>query len=151
MSLRKHYRKVTVALKVKDLKDQISAIERKKRVAAVYKAGNFHRKNLLVNDGSLEAALSMVVDSGAEIFKDPPIIAAIDSVALSNEKLKIKLSSPLRTPNLSPSGPHSLEPLGAELRSYIPPSHGLSISGSNPPFAPTSGVNKFFFLESEPR
>ncbi|KAG7568023.1 hypothetical protein ISN45_Aa04g008610 [Arabidopsis thaliana x Arabidopsis arenosa] len=123
----------------KALKDQISEIGKKKRIAAISMVGNFHRKTLLVDDGSLEAALSIAVDShGAEIPNDPPVATAIcpsvqvgnrevtsspytkrkapDSDTLSNEKIKtVRLSSPLRAPSPLHSVFPSSEPLDPEL------------------------------------
>ncbi|KAG7568056.1 hypothetical protein ISN45_Aa04g008930 [Arabidopsis thaliana x Arabidopsis arenosa] len=123
----------------KALKDQISEIGKKKRIAAISRVGNFHRKTLLVDDGSLEAALSIAVDShGAEIPNDPPVATAIcpsiqvgerevtsspytkrkapDSDTLSNEKIKtVRLSSPLRAPSPLHSVFPSSEPLDPEL------------------------------------
>ncbi|XP_020866139.1 meiosis-specific protein ASY2-like [Arabidopsis lyrata subsp. lyrata] len=62
----------------KALKDQLSEIGKKKRIAAISRVGNFHRKTLLVDDGSLEAAFSIVVDShGADIPNDPPVATAM--------------------------------------------------------------------------
>ncbi|KAG7564438.1 hypothetical protein ISN44_As10g012040 [Arabidopsis suecica] len=113
---------------IKALKDQLSEIRKKKWIAAISKVGSFHRKTLLVDDGSLEAALSSEVDSyGADIPNDPPVATAIcssvrererereetpplctkrkapDSDTLSNERLKtVKLSSPLRAPSFLP-------------------------------------------------
>ncbi|XP_020871364.1 uncharacterized protein LOC110225739 [Arabidopsis lyrata subsp. lyrata] len=123
----------------KALKDQLSEIRKKKRIASISKVGNFHRKTLLVDDGSLEAALSIAVDShGAVIPNDPPVATAIslsaqererevtsspltkrkapDSDTLSNEKLKtVRFSSPLRAPSPLDSVLPSSEPLDPEL------------------------------------
>ncbi|XP_020866243.1 uncharacterized protein LOC110224488 [Arabidopsis lyrata subsp. lyrata] len=123
----------------KALKDQLSEIGRKKRIAAISKVSNFHRKTLLVDDGSLEAALSIAVDvHGAEILNDPPVATAIcpseqeqegevtsspctkrkasDSDTLSNERLKtVRLSSPPRVPSPLHSVFPSSEPLDSEL------------------------------------
>ncbi|KAG7568004.1 hypothetical protein ISN45_Aa04g008420 [Arabidopsis thaliana x Arabidopsis arenosa] len=124
---------------IKALKDQLSEIGKKKRIAAISKVGSFHRKTLLVDDGSLEAALSSAVDSyGADIPNDPPVTTAIcssaqerereetpplctkrkapDSDALSNERLKtVRLSSPLRAPSFLPSVFPSVESSDSEL------------------------------------
>ncbi|KAG7594212.1 hypothetical protein ISN45_Aa01g029790 [Arabidopsis thaliana x Arabidopsis arenosa] len=123
----------------KALKDQLSEIGKKKRIAAISRVGNFHRKTLLVDDGSLEAALSIAVDShGAEIPNDPPVATAVcpsaqererevtssphkkrkapESDTLSNEKLKtVRFSSPLRAPIPLHSVFPSSEPLNPEL------------------------------------
>ncbi|XP_020871375.1 uncharacterized protein LOC110225749 [Arabidopsis lyrata subsp. lyrata] len=132
-------RKMLVETKV--LKDQLSEIGKKKRIDAISRVGNFHRKTLLVDDGSLEAALSIAVDThGAEIPNNPPVATAIcpsaqerererdvtsspytkrkapDSDTLSNEKLKtVRLSSPLRAPSPLHSVFPSSEPLDSEL------------------------------------
>ncbi|KAG7594105.1 hypothetical protein ISN45_Aa01g028850 [Arabidopsis thaliana x Arabidopsis arenosa] len=122
----------------KALKDQLSEIGKKKWIAAISRVGNFHRKTLLVDDGSLEAALSIAVDThGAVIRNDPPVAAAIfpsaqegereitsspctkrkapDSDNLSNERLKsVRLSSPPRAPSPLHSDFPSSEPLGPE-------------------------------------
>ncbi|XP_020871373.1 uncharacterized protein LOC110225747 [Arabidopsis lyrata subsp. lyrata] len=123
----------------KALKDQLSEIGKKKRITVISRVGNFHRKTLLVDDGSLEAALSIAVDShGANIPNDPPVATVIcsyaqdrerdetsslctkrkaqDSDTLSNERLKtVRLSSPPRAPSLSHSVFSSTEPLESEL------------------------------------
>ncbi|KAG7567537.1 hypothetical protein ISN45_Aa04g004030 [Arabidopsis thaliana x Arabidopsis arenosa] len=123
----------------KALKDQISEIGKKKQIAVISRVGNFHRKTLLVDDGSLEAAFSFAVDShGADIPNDPPVATAIrsseqererevisslcskrralDSDTLSNERLKtVRLSSPPRAYSLSHSVFPSLESLDPEL------------------------------------
>ncbi|XP_020877147.1 uncharacterized protein LOC110227396 [Arabidopsis lyrata subsp. lyrata] len=123
----------------KALKDQLSEIGKKKRIAAISRVGNFHRKTLLVDDGSLEAALSIAVGShGADIPNDPPVATAIcssaqerereettslftkrkapDSDTLSNERLKtVRLSSPPRARSLSHSVFPSIEPLESGL------------------------------------
>ncbi|XP_020877115.1 uncharacterized protein LOC110227370 [Arabidopsis lyrata subsp. lyrata] len=119
---------------IKALKDQLSEIGRKKGIAAISRVGNFHRKTLLVDDGSLEAALSTMVDThGAEILNDPPVATAIcpsepgregeitsspcikrkapDSDNLSNERLKtVRLSSPPRVSSPLRSVSPSSEP-----------------------------------------
>ncbi|XP_020880792.1 uncharacterized protein LOC110228299 [Arabidopsis lyrata subsp. lyrata] len=128
---------------IKALKDQLSKIGRKKRIAAIsrsyHRVGNFHRKTLLVDDGSLEAALSAVVDThGAEILNDPPVATAIcpsepgcegeitsspctkrkapDSDNLSNKRLKtVRLSSLPRVSSPLCSVSPSSEPLNSEL------------------------------------
>ncbi|XP_020877129.1 uncharacterized protein LOC110227382 [Arabidopsis lyrata subsp. lyrata] len=124
----------------KALKDQLSEIGKKKRIAAISRVGNFHRKTLLVYDGSLEAALSSAVDShGADIPNDPPVATAIcpsaqegerevtsspctkrkapDSDTLSNERLKtVRLSSLPRVP----SPLHSVFPSSILLDSELP-------------------------------
>ncbi|KAG7567968.1 hypothetical protein ISN45_Aa04g008010 [Arabidopsis thaliana x Arabidopsis arenosa] len=126
---------------IKALKDQLSEIGKKKRIAAISKVGSFHRKTLLVDDGSLEAALSSAVDSyGADIPNDPPVATTIcssvrerereetpplctkrkapDSDTLSNERLKtVRLSSPLRAPSFLPSVFPSVESSDSELTS----------------------------------
>ncbi|KAG7585622.1 Ribonuclease H-like superfamily [Arabidopsis thaliana x Arabidopsis arenosa] len=123
----------------KALKDQLSEIEKKKRIAAISRVGSFHRKTLLVDDGSLEAALSSAVDShGADIPNDPPVATAIcssaqerereetpslctkrkapDSDTLSNERLKtVRLSSPPQAPSFLHSVFPSFEPSDFEL------------------------------------
>ncbi|XP_020883622.1 uncharacterized protein LOC110229089 [Arabidopsis lyrata subsp. lyrata] len=128
-----------ILAKTKALKDQLSEIGKKKWIAPISRVGNFHMKTLLVDDGSLEAALSIAVDShGAEIPNNPPIATAIcpsvqererevtsspytkrkapDSDTLSNEKLKtVRFSSPLRAPSPLHSVFPSLEPLDPEL------------------------------------
>ncbi|XP_020871380.1 uncharacterized protein LOC110225752 [Arabidopsis lyrata subsp. lyrata] len=125
---------------IKALKDQLSEIGRKKRIAAISRVGNFHRKTLLVDDDSLEAALSIAVDiHGAEILNDPPVATTIcpseqeqeggvtsspgtkrkapDSDTLSNERLKtVRLSSLPRVP----SPPHSVFPSSESLDSELP-------------------------------
>ncbi|KAG7583756.1 hypothetical protein ISN44_As08g032720 [Arabidopsis suecica] len=103
---------------IKALKDQLSEIGKKKRIAAISKVGSFHGKTLLVDDGSLEAALSSAVDSyGADIPNDPPRKAP-DSDTLSNERLKtVRLSSPLRAPSFLPSVFPSVESSDYELPS----------------------------------
>ncbi|XP_020874147.1 uncharacterized protein LOC110226546 [Arabidopsis lyrata subsp. lyrata] len=125
---------------IKALKDQLSKIGRKKRIAAISRVGNFHRKTLLVDDGSLEAALSAAVDThGAEILNDPPVATAIcpsepgcegeitsslctkrkalDSDNLSSERLKtVILSSP---PQVS-SPPRFVSPSSETLNSELP-------------------------------
>ncbi|XP_020887767.1 uncharacterized protein LOC110230115 [Arabidopsis lyrata subsp. lyrata] len=124
---------------IKALKDQLSKIGRKKRIAAISRVGNFHRKTLLVDDGSLEVALSAAVDThGAEILNDPLIATVIcpseqgregevtsspctkrkapDSDNLSNERLKtVRLSSPPRVSSPLRSVSPSSEPLNSEL------------------------------------
>ncbi|XP_020880778.1 uncharacterized protein LOC110228293 [Arabidopsis lyrata subsp. lyrata] len=132
---------------IKALKDQLSKIGRKKRIAAISRVGNFHRKTLLVDDGSLEAALSAAVDShGAEILNDPPRKAP-DSDNLSNERLKtVRLSSPPRVSSPLRSVSPSSEPLNSELplpgdrviseeidepRPEAPLSQGLSVRTQN--------------------
>ncbi|XP_020866237.1 uncharacterized protein LOC110224482 [Arabidopsis lyrata subsp. lyrata] len=124
---------------IKALKDPLSKIRRKKRIAAISRVGNFHRKTLLVDDGSLEAALSAAVDThGAEILNDPPVATAIcrsepgcegeitfslctkrkapDSDNLSSERLKtVRLSSPPRVSSPLRSVSPSSEPLNSEL------------------------------------
>ncbi|XP_020877144.1 uncharacterized protein LOC110227395 [Arabidopsis lyrata subsp. lyrata] len=124
---------------IKALKDQLSEIGRKKRIAAISRVGNFHRKTLLVDDGSLEAALSAAVDThGAEILNDPPVATAIcpsepgcegeitsslctkrkapDSDNLSSKRLKtVRLSSPPRVSSPLRSVSPSSEPLNSEL------------------------------------
>ncbi|XP_020890815.1 uncharacterized protein LOC110230910 [Arabidopsis lyrata subsp. lyrata] len=124
---------------IKALKDQLSEIGRKKRIAAISRVGNFHRKTLLVDDGSLEAALSAAVDThGGEILNNPPVATAIcpsepgcdgeitsspctkrnapDSDNLSNERLKtMRLSSPPRVSSPLRSVSPSSEPLNSEL------------------------------------
>ncbi|KAG7528435.1 hypothetical protein ISN45_Un144g000020 [Arabidopsis thaliana x Arabidopsis arenosa] len=124
---------------IKALKDQLSEIGKKKRIAAISKVGSFHRKTLLVDDGSLEAALSSAVDSYGAISlttpqspppfalpqererekKTPPLCTkrkAPDSDALSNERLKtVRLSSPLRAPSFLPSVFPSVESSDSEL------------------------------------
>ncbi|KAG7552351.1 hypothetical protein ISN45_Aa06g029550 [Arabidopsis thaliana x Arabidopsis arenosa] len=78
-----------ILAETKALKDQLSEIGKKKRIAAISKVGNFHKKNLLVDDNSLEAALSMAVDShGAEIPNDPPVATAICFSAQEREREK---------------------------------------------------------------
>ncbi|KAG7599498.1 hypothetical protein ISN44_As06g036810 [Arabidopsis suecica] len=128
-----------IQAETKALKDQLSEIGKKKRIAAISRVGSFHRKTLLVDDGSLEDALSSAVDShGADIPNDPPVATAIcssaqerereetsslctkrkapDSDTLSNEKLKtVRLSSPPRAPSFLQSVFPSLEPLDSEL------------------------------------
>ncbi|KAG7547888.1 hypothetical protein ISN44_As12g030930 [Arabidopsis suecica] len=128
-----------IQAEIKALKDQLSEIGKKKRIAAISRVGNFHRKTLLVDDGSLEAALSSAVDShGANIPNDPPVATAIcssaqerereetfslctkrkaqDSDTLSNERLKtVRLSSPPRAPSFLHSVFPSSEPLDSEL------------------------------------
>ncbi|XP_020866232.1 uncharacterized protein LOC110224478 [Arabidopsis lyrata subsp. lyrata] len=123
----------------KALKDQLFKIGKKKQIAAISRVGNFHRKTLLVDDGSLEAASSIAVDThGAEILNDPPVATAIcpseqeregevtsspctkrkapDSDTLSNERLKtVRLSSPPRVPSPLHSVFPSSEPLDSEL------------------------------------
>ncbi|XP_020874081.1 uncharacterized protein LOC110226494 [Arabidopsis lyrata subsp. lyrata] len=123
---------------IKALKDQLSEIGRKKWIAAISRVGNFHRKILLVDDGSLEAALSAAVDPhGAEILNDPPVATAIcpsepgcegeiisslctkrkapDSDSLSSERLKtVRLSSPPRVFSPLRSVSPSSEPLNSE-------------------------------------
>ncbi|XP_020866141.1 uncharacterized protein LOC110224424 [Arabidopsis lyrata subsp. lyrata] len=118
---------------------QIIDISEKKWIAAISRVGNFHRKTLLVDDGSLEAALSFAVDShGADIPNDPPVATAIfpstqegerevtsspctkrkapDSDTLSNERLKtVRLSSPPQVPSPLHSVFPSSEPLDSEL------------------------------------
>ncbi|XP_020871401.1 uncharacterized protein LOC110225771 [Arabidopsis lyrata subsp. lyrata] len=124
---------------IKALKDQLTEIGRKKRIAAISRVGNFHRKTLLVDDGSLEAALSAAVDThGAEILNNPPVATAIcpsepgcegeitsspctkrkapDSDNLSNQRLKtVRLSSPPRVSSLLRYVSPSSEPLNSEL------------------------------------
>ncbi|XP_020877130.1 uncharacterized protein LOC110227383 [Arabidopsis lyrata subsp. lyrata] len=124
---------------IKALKDQLSEIGRKKRIAAISRVGNFHRKTLLVDDGSLEAALSAAVDThGAKILNNPPVAIATcpsepgcegeitsspctkrkapDSDNLSNERLKtMRLSSPPRVSSPLCSISPSSEPLNSEL------------------------------------
>ncbi|XP_020866120.1 uncharacterized protein LOC110224409 [Arabidopsis lyrata subsp. lyrata] len=76
-----------IQAEIKALKDQLSEIGKKKRIAAISKVGSFHRKTLLVDDGSLEAALSSAVDShGADIPNDPPVATAICSSAQERER-----------------------------------------------------------------
>ncbi|KAG7533319.1 hypothetical protein ISN45_Aa08g009580 [Arabidopsis thaliana x Arabidopsis arenosa] len=128
-----------IQAETKALKDQLSEIGKKKRIAAISRVGNFHRKTLLVDDGSLEAALSSAVDShGADIPNDPPVASAIcfsaqerereetsslctkrkapDSDTLSNERLKtVRLSSPPRAPSFLHSFFPSSETLDSEL------------------------------------
>ncbi|XP_020877166.1 uncharacterized protein LOC110227412 [Arabidopsis lyrata subsp. lyrata] len=123
----------------KALKDQLSEIGKKKQIAVISRVGNFHRKTLLVDDGSVEAALSIAVDThGAEILNDPPVATAIcpseqergeevtsspctkrkapDSDTLSNERLKIvRLISPPRVPSPLHFVFPSSEPLDSEL------------------------------------
>ncbi|XP_020871379.1 uncharacterized protein At3g60930, chloroplastic-like [Arabidopsis lyrata subsp. lyrata] len=124
---------------VKALKDQLSEIGKKKRIAAISRVGNFHRKTLLVDDGSLEAGLSAAVDThGAEILNDPAVATAIcppepgcegeitssprtkrkapDSDNPSNERLKtVRLSSPPRVSSPLRSVSPSSEPFNSEL------------------------------------
>ncbi|KAG7594101.1 hypothetical protein ISN45_Aa01g028810 [Arabidopsis thaliana x Arabidopsis arenosa] len=127
-----------ILAETKALKDQLSEIGKKKRIAAISKVGNFHRKTLLVDDGSLEAALSMAVDThGAEIrpssrYRYLPFCTrererevtssphtkrkVPDSDTLSNEKLKtVRFSSSLQAPSPSHSVLPSSEPLDPEL------------------------------------
>ncbi|XP_020887804.1 uncharacterized protein LOC110230146 [Arabidopsis lyrata subsp. lyrata] len=138
----------------KALKDQLSEIGKKKRIAAISRVGNFHMKTLLVDDGSLEAALSIAVDShGADIPNDPPVAIAIyspererekevtssvctkrrapDTDTLSNERPKIILSSPFRETVISEKND--------EPRPEVSLSQGLSIRTQNPLPASTSG------------
>ncbi|XP_020883536.1 uncharacterized protein LOC110229065 [Arabidopsis lyrata subsp. lyrata] len=130
---------------IKALKDQLSEIRRKKWIAAISRVGNFHKKTLLVDDGSLEAALSAAVDThGAEILNDPPVATVICPSEPGREG-EITSSSPLRS--VSPSS----EPLNSELplpgdrviseeidepRPEAPLSQGLSVRTQNP--LPTS-------------
>ncbi|XP_020877128.1 uncharacterized protein LOC110227381 [Arabidopsis lyrata subsp. lyrata] len=128
-----------IQAEIKALKDQLSEIGKKKRIAAISKVGSFHRKTLLVDNGSLEAALSSAVDSyGADISNDPIVATAIcssaqerereetpplctkrkapDSDTLSNERLKtVRLSSPPRAPSFLHSVFPSVEPSDSEL------------------------------------
>ncbi|KAG7572431.1 hypothetical protein ISN44_As09g007940 [Arabidopsis suecica] len=128
-----------IQAETKALKDQLSEIGKKKRIAAISRVGSFHKKTLLVDDGSLEAALSSAVDShGADIPNDPPVATAIcssaqerereetpslctkrkapDSDTLSNERLKtVRLSSPPRAPSFLHSVFPSFDPSDSEL------------------------------------
>ncbi|KAG7578992.1 hypothetical protein ISN45_Aa03g031620 [Arabidopsis thaliana x Arabidopsis arenosa] len=114
-----------ILAETKALKDQLSEIGIKKRIAAISKVGNFHRKNLLVNDGSLEASLSMAVDShGAEIPNDPPVATAIYFSAQEKEREKSFLLPAQRV--------RAIPEEVAELRSEVPSSQGLSVSTQNP-------------------
>ncbi|KAG7543160.1 hypothetical protein ISN45_Aa07g030850 [Arabidopsis thaliana x Arabidopsis arenosa] len=80
-----------IQAETKGLKDQLSEIGKKKRIAAISRVGSFHRKTLLVDDGSLEAALSSAVDShGADIPNDPPVATAICSSAQEREREEAK-------------------------------------------------------------
>ncbi|KAG7583628.1 hypothetical protein ISN44_As08g031430 [Arabidopsis suecica] len=87
----------------KALKDQLSEIGKKKRIAAISRVGSFHRKTLLVDDGSLEAALSFAVeplDFVLPLPGDRIIPEEIDEPrpeAALSQGLSVRAQSPLTT------------------------------------------------------
>ncbi|XP_020890767.1 uncharacterized protein LOC110230887 [Arabidopsis lyrata subsp. lyrata] len=139
-------------VEIKALKDQLSEIGRKKRIAAISMVGNFHRKTLLVDDGSLEAALSAAVDThGAEILNEPPVATAI---CPSEPGCEGEITSSPCTKRKAPDSDNLSKPLNSELplpgdrviseetdesRPEAPLSQGLSVRTQNPLPASISG------------
>ncbi|KAG7572536.1 hypothetical protein ISN44_As09g008960 [Arabidopsis suecica] len=130
-----------ILAETKALKDQLSEIGKKKRIAPISRVGNFHRKTLLVDDGSLEAALSIAVDSQrAEIPNNPPIAIAICPSVQEREREKLlllliqrgKLQTQILYPELPLPSDRVIPEEIDELRPEFPSSQGLSVSTQNP-------------------
>ncbi|KAG7568006.1 hypothetical protein ISN45_Aa04g008440 [Arabidopsis thaliana x Arabidopsis arenosa] len=146
-----------ILAETKALKDQLSEIGKKKRIAAISKVVDSHGAEIPNDPPVVTATCLFAQESEREVTSSPHTKRKVpDSDTLSNEKLKtVRFSSSLQAPSPSHSVLPSSEPLDpelplpsdkaipeevAELRSEVPPSQGLGVSTQNPSPASISEI-----------